>query len=101
MNTEKIVEVNMEFEFVVTCALRYAIGRMSYAPSLISDYIKSIWNKLSDACKIRLRDDLNREIEYADRYLLNNVVGKSLDPLGYPHNRETWLQLKKWMEERI
>ena len=42
------VEINKDFETILLCAVRYAIGRKSYMPSLIIDYITPLLPYLSE-----------------------------------------------------
>lgn len=42
------VEINKDFETILLCAVRYAIGRQTYIPSLVIDYITPILPYLSD-----------------------------------------------------
>ena len=41
------VEINKDFETILLCAVRYAIGRKSYMPSLVIDYITPLLSHLS------------------------------------------------------
>ena len=41
------VEINKDFETILLCAIRYAIGRKSYMPSLVIDYITPLLPYLS------------------------------------------------------
>lgn len=41
------VEINKDFETILLCAVRYAIGRQTYMPSLVIDYITPILPYLS------------------------------------------------------
>ena len=42
------VEINKDFETILLCAVRYAIGRNSYMPSMVIDYITPLLPYLSD-----------------------------------------------------
>ena len=42
------VEINKNFETILLCAVRYAIGRKSYIPSLVIDYITPLLPYLSE-----------------------------------------------------
>lgn len=42
------VEIDKNFETILLCAVRYAIGRKSYMPSLVIDYITPLLPYLSD-----------------------------------------------------
>ena len=41
------VEINKDLEAILACAVRYAIGRKSYMPSLVIDYITPLLPYLS------------------------------------------------------
>ena len=41
------VEINKDFETILLCAVRYAIGRRTYIPSLVIDYITPLLPYLS------------------------------------------------------
>ena len=41
------VEINKDFETILLCAVRYAIGRQTYIPSLVIDYITPLLPYLS------------------------------------------------------
>ena len=42
------VEINKDFGTILLCAVRYAIGRRTYIPSLVIDYITPLLPYLSD-----------------------------------------------------
>ena len=42
------VEIDKNFETILLCAVRYAIGRKTYIPSLVIDYITPLLPYLSD-----------------------------------------------------
>lgn len=42
------VEINKNFETILLCAVRYAIGRKTYIPSLVIDYITPLLPYLSE-----------------------------------------------------
>ena len=41
------VEINKDLETILLCAIRYAIGRQTYMPSLVIDYITPLLSHLS------------------------------------------------------
>ena len=41
------IEINKDFETILLCAVRYAIGRKSYMPSMVIDYITPLLPYLS------------------------------------------------------
>ena len=42
------VEINKDFETILLCAVRYAIGRRTYIPSRVIDYITPLLPYLSE-----------------------------------------------------
>lgn len=42
------LEIDKNFETILLCAVRYAIGRRTYIPSLVIDYITPLLPYLSD-----------------------------------------------------
>ena len=42
------IEINKDFETILVCAVRYAIGRQTYIPSLVIDYITPLLPSLSE-----------------------------------------------------
>jgi len=77
--------------FIVICAMRYAIGRKSYAPGLISQYIKRYWNLLDDNTRRVLKRDLAEELNSARA--LGVEVGRECD-------HQLWIKLLAWMGEQ-
>ena len=41
------IEIDKNFETILLCAVRYAIGRRTYIPSLVIDYITPLLSHLS------------------------------------------------------
>jgi len=53
----KLLELNEDTELIIICAMRYAIGRQTYMPTLVQDYIRPLFPKLSDkTLQIIVRD---------------------------------------------
>ena len=42
------IEIDKNFETILLCAVRYAIGRKTYIPSLVIDYITPLLPYLSE-----------------------------------------------------
>lgn len=57
-------------DVIILCALRYAITRRSYMPSLVQDYITRHWHKIGTRRTIILQDirDHIRESEQFGTY---------------------------------
>ena len=43
---------------MVVCALRYSLGRMSYVPGAIQDWIKTYWDSLDSHTKFNILKDV-------------------------------------------
>lgn len=71
---------------VVTCAVRYALGRSSYMPGLIADEVRRCWDDLGDQREV-IREDVRR-------WLHDEL------PASWMVDRETWEILDRWMAER-
>lgn len=52
------VPINKDFETILICAVRYALGRQSYMPSLVIGYITPLLPQLSDWALAVMEDDL-------------------------------------------
>ena len=58
------VEINKDFESILLCALRYAIGRQSYMPSLVIDYITPLLPYLSEDVLKLIADEIIEHYTY-------------------------------------
>ena len=74
--------------FIIVAALRYSIGRMTYAPSLVSDWIRRYWGQIDKQTKHILMRDLKEEL---DRAKISPKI------LGHKCDQETWICLYEWM----
>ena len=75
---------------IVMAAIRYSLGRRSYMPSTVSEYIKEIWNDTSEkhrAFYIKQLDQAIDDIEYT----------KGIEGLGDECDAKTWFNLLEWM----
>lgn len=67
-----------DFGCIITCAIRYAIRRQTYMPSVVSDFVRKYIHVLdSNTIKVAI-EDIDQEI--------------NMDSVPYP---ETWLSLKQ------
>ena len=76
-----------EFQDIVICALRYALGRKTYITDSVAEFIKEYPEIINERVKTVMSRDLN---EYIDR----RRVFCSDDECDY----QTWLSLKEWLE---
>ena len=58
------VEINKDFETILICAVRYAIGRKSYIPSLVIDYITPLLPYLSEDVLKLIADEIIEHYTY-------------------------------------
>ena len=64
MGKVKQINIDEDFETILICAERYALGRMSYMPHLVIGYITPLLPSLS----IRALAVLERDVSSADGY---------------------------------
>ena len=86
-NKDNIVEVKADLDdllFMLGSALRYGLGRQSYAPSLIIGVIKDNFALLNEKWTINLLRDLKE-------YKRDRVTWNYKDD----HNYEAWLELER------
>ena len=77
-------------ELIITCAVRYALGRQSYIVGVVSDYVANKRKVLSDSCKKIIMQDIKEEIEFYHRQGLT---------LGMKCDEQAWLNLLTRLKE--
>ena len=82
MEQENTVVIDDEFGLILNCAVRYAIGRMTYMPSSVIRYITPLLDKLDD----KTIDVFIQDIE---RY--QKDVERGVGSWGFECDREDWL----------
>ena len=85
------LEKDADTWFIALIALRYCIGRRTYAPSLCSGWIKRHWSIIPPLNRALMRRDLGGEISRAGG--IPNYLGDSCDA-------QVWNELYNWMLER-
>lgn len=87
-----------EIGAIVICAVRYALGRESYMPGLVQDFIMRHPEILTE----NDRQVIIRDIEEADEirtYTMENGQTLTVDRLGNTKiDRPGWLKLKEWLK---
>ena len=53
---------------VIICAVRYAMTRHSYMPSLVGDFVKRNWAQLSSGAQYTIKSDLQDFLVEFDRW---------------------------------
>ena len=61
------VAITQDFELMMISALRYAIGRYTYMPSVTIEYIRYLIPQLSDKTLFIMKRDIDEEIERYQR----------------------------------
>ena len=61
------VVVSQDFELMMISALRYAIGRYTYMPSVTIEYIRYLIPQLSAKTLFVMKRDIDEEIEHCER----------------------------------
>lgn len=79
-------------QFIILAGIRYAIGRSSYAPWLVTDWVKNHWDEIDKSHQSMIKRDIIAEIE-----LWNRCPELSL---GMECDVRTWRDFKAWLEER-
>lgn len=87
--TEQELYDREDLNAIYTCALRYAFGRMTYMPGLVTDYIKRHADTVTDKELGIMIRDLHEEIKMAER------VGDK--HYGMDCDKRTWLDFYSWL----
>lgn len=84
-----------EDEFVVWIgALRYYMGRTTYATNHFCQMLIKEWDNLSDSTKKLIERDLEEQLQFDDNA---RNVNDPCKPLGQDCNKHVWLEVaKKW-----
>lgn len=86
-------ELDKDGVFVLLCAMRYVLGRHSYAPSAIAMYIKDHWyDKALRSRRSMLITDVREFLESCEE------AGRD-DYFERLDNDYTWKPLLQWMQE--
>lgn len=68
-------------EIILMFAFRYALGRSSYAPSLIVELLKNAWKDLSKEMRQKIKDEI---AEHYELFGFNKI------------DAESWLEILDW-----
>jgi hypothetical protein len=78
-----------DFDAIATYAVRYCIGRMSYAPSQVQQIVRFYWHGLSDPARVVIVRDVTEAIDDAERS--GRLLGMDFDHRG-------WVEFRDWMK---
>lgn len=82
------IQTDPETQLMVTCAIRYCVGRRTYMPSLITEWVKRHWDELSTSTKVIIYRDLAYDFKQGRN------MGDSCD-------LETWLSFQEWVLQKL
>jgi len=54
----KLIPINKDLESVIICAVRYALPRSTYMPSIVADFITSVWDQISSHAQKVIHNDI-------------------------------------------
>ena len=96
-----VQECNEHFSTICLCAMRYALGRQTYMPSLVQDFIRAHIGEIdSGTIEIMIRD-----IDEADRIMTHRMPnGHDLktDGLGdMKIDRPGWERFRAFLKEKL
>lgn len=64
---EMMIEIDNNFETILICAVRYALGRRTYMPSLVIGYVTPLLPRLSKMTLSVMEKDVAFEGSYGDK----------------------------------
>ena len=91
------VMVTQDFELMMICALRYAIGRYTYMPKVTIDYIRYLIPQLSTNTLYVMKRDITEEVERYKRIEMELYFADEWQKLAEDINTE--YEKKKAVQE--
>lgn len=85
--------------FLALVAMRYCIGRRSYAPSLCAHWIMRHWPIMPSQTRAMMRRDLGSEIRQAESHMAYTKSARC-EMLGDTCDEMAWRDLHAWMLAR-
>ena len=89
------------FGTICLCAVRYALGRQTYMPGLVQDFIRAHINEIDgNAIKVMIRD-IEENDKISEHKLSNGSIMK-IDGLGDTKiDRPGWERLREFLKEKV
>lgn len=81
---------------ILSVAVAYALGRMTYMPSLVVDEVIRCWPVLDNRTRFCIRRDVMEAFKEDDK---QRAAGNKYTRLGMDCDRETWERLLPLFEE--
>lgn len=88
------IDQDPETGVIALCAVRYALGRRTYMPSLVADWLKRHWNCLTEQNQRSILRDVDDEFKRAEEL-------EDFSTIGDPCDINTWRNLRDWMKEQL
>ena len=83
---------------IAICAVRYALGRESYMPSLVQDFVRRHPEIIDANIKAVMIRDIN-EADTIHKYTLPSGEEMHIDGLGSTLiDRPGWIKFRQWLE---
>lgn len=76
-----LVEIDEDFGTVLVCALRYCIGRQTYMPSFVIDFIRPLLPDLDNRTLKVMINDIKYAESYGDEHIDKPVWMRILDDI--------------------
>ena len=83
-----VAKMDTDFENMLRCAVRYALGRTTYLPHIVVGYIKPLLGEISLGGKILIKADI-------DNYLEESKVCERYEN----ENRKLWAEFSKEIDK--
>jgi len=79
------MENDPETGAIALCAVRYCMGRTTYMPGLVTDWVRRHWNELPPRDRFNIQRDVQEFVESG------RSMGDSCDV-------DTWKSFLRWMQ---
>ena len=77
----KLVEIDEDFCTILVCAIRYCLGRQTYMPRLVTEFIKPLLSDLGDDTLSVMRKDIRSAESYGNETIDKPVWMRFLDDI--------------------
>lgn len=79
-------------ELMITAAVRYCLGRMSYIGGDCAEWLINLWPHISDRAKAIIQSDVEEAFAADDEARAKN---EGYNPLGWDCDRRSWENVRK------
>ena len=86
------IQDNGDFGFICLAAMRYALGRQTYTPGIICDFLKLNWPLIDESDRATIRRDLDLAINMDAGHPEAMYLGNNDD-------RKMWLEFRARIKE--